>query len=243
MPRQPIQQTYFCQNFSDKEDLVRSSLDDQAQAFLSDQRQQLADVTTIAGLDTWRDNLVVASRQRGGAFGCVLATMVSQLAERDEHNRVQVAGYFAEWRRLVATTPADADRRTARRDAAPDELATGLIAACRAATSWPKRVATSTTWRPHRDGPCPHPILRRPPVNTHRAALLRAQGPSAAHRHDRWGRPLLPCHQPTPVRGRTTRRMPPAHRAHTPADRMTAALRTPTAHRLDPSLYQRRGAR
>ena len=120
----------FYQHFSDKEDLVRSSLDDQAQAFLSDQRQQLADVTTIAGLDTWRDNLVAANRQRGGAFGCVLATMVSQLADRDEHNRVQVAGYFAEWRRLVATTL----RRMQtggqlRRDAAPDELATGLIAA------------------------------------------------------------------------------------------------------------------
>lgn len=120
----------FDQHFSDKEDLVRSSLDDQAQAFLSDQRQQLADVTTIAGLDTWRDNLVAANSQRDGAFGCVLATIVSQLADRDEHNRVQVAGYFAEWRRLVASTL----RRMQtggqlRRDAAPDELATGLIAA------------------------------------------------------------------------------------------------------------------
>jgi TetR/AcrR family transcriptional repressor of nem operon len=120
----------FYQHVSDKEDLVRSNLDDQAQAFLSDQRQQLAVVTTIAGLDTWRDNLVAANRQRGGAFDCVLATMVSQLADRDEHNRVQVAGYFAEWRRLVATTL----RRMQtggqlRRDAAPDELATGLIAA------------------------------------------------------------------------------------------------------------------
>jgi TetR/AcrR family transcriptional repressor of nem operon len=120
----------FYQHVSDKEDLVRSSLDDQAQALLSDQRQQLADITTIAGLDTWRDNLVAANRQRGGAFGCVLATMVSQLADHDEHARIQVAGYFAEWRRLIATTL----RRMQtggqlRRDAAPDELATGLIAA------------------------------------------------------------------------------------------------------------------
>jgi hypothetical protein len=109
---------------------VRSSLDDQAQALLSDQRQQLADVTTIAGLDTWRDNLVAANRQPGGAFGCVLATMVSQLADRDEHTRIQVASYFAEWCRLVATTL----RRMQtggqlRRNADADELATGLIAA------------------------------------------------------------------------------------------------------------------
>jgi TetR/AcrR family transcriptional repressor of nem operon len=120
----------FHQHVSDKEGLVRSSLDHQAQAFLSDQRQQLADVTTMAGLDTWRDHLVAANRQRGGALACVLATMVSQLADHDEHNRAQVAGYFAEWRRLIATTL----RRMQtggqlRSDAAPDELATGLIAA------------------------------------------------------------------------------------------------------------------
>ena len=56
--------------------------------------------------------------------------MVSQLADRDEHARIQVAGYFAEWRRRVATTL----RRMQtggqlRRDADPEELATGLIAA------------------------------------------------------------------------------------------------------------------
>ena len=60
----------------------------------------------------------------------MLGTMVSQLADRDEHARIQVAGYFAEWRRRVATTL----RRMQtggqlRRDADPDELATGLIAA------------------------------------------------------------------------------------------------------------------
>jgi AcrR family transcriptional regulator len=120
----------FHQHFSDKEDLVCSSLDDQAQALLSDQRQQLADVTTVAGLDAWRDSLVAANRQRGGALGCVLATMVSQLTDRDEHIRIQVAGYFAEWRRLVATTLWRMQTSgQLRRDAACDELATGLIAA------------------------------------------------------------------------------------------------------------------
>ena len=56
--------------------------------------------------------------------------MVSRLADRDEHARIQLSGYFAEWRGLVAT----ALRRMQtggqlRRDADPDELATGLIAA------------------------------------------------------------------------------------------------------------------
>jgi TetR/AcrR family transcriptional repressor of nem operon len=109
---------------------VRSNLDDQARALLSDQRKQLAAVTTIAGLDTWRDNLVAAYRHRGGAVDCVLAIMVSRLADRDDDNRVPVAGYFAEWHRLIATTL----RRMQiggqiRCDAAPDDLATGLLAA------------------------------------------------------------------------------------------------------------------
>jgi TetR/AcrR family transcriptional regulator, transcriptional repressor for nem operon len=106
---------------------VRSLLDDRAQALLFDQRQQLAEVTTMAGLDTWRDNLVAA--QRRGAFGCVVGDH-GQLADRDEHARIQVAGYFAEWRRLVATTLQRMQTGgQLSRDADPDELATGLIAA------------------------------------------------------------------------------------------------------------------
>jgi TetR/AcrR family transcriptional regulator, transcriptional repressor for nem operon len=119
----------FYRRFSGKEDLVPSVLDDRAQALLSDQRQQLAEVTTMAGLEKWRDNLVADNRQRGG-FGCVFGTMFSQLADRDEHARIQLAGYLAEWHRMVATTL----RRMQtggqlRRDADPDELATGLIGA------------------------------------------------------------------------------------------------------------------
>jgi len=109
---------------------VRSVLDERAQALLAEQRRELAAVTTVAGLDKWRDNLVAANRQRGGAFGCELGTMVSQLADCDEHARIQLAGYFTEWRNLAAATL----RRLQtggqlRRDADPDELATGLIAA------------------------------------------------------------------------------------------------------------------
>ncbi|WP_457144906.1 TetR/AcrR family transcriptional regulator [Mycobacterium sp. URHB0021] len=125
-----ISKWQFYEHFSDKEDLVRSVLDVRVQALLSDQRRQLAEVTNMAGLDKWRDNLVAANRQRGGAFGCALGTMVSELADRDETCRIQLAGYFAEWRGLAAA----ALRRMQcggelRGDADPDELATGLIAA------------------------------------------------------------------------------------------------------------------
>jgi hypothetical protein len=116
--------------YSSTRKTLRSSFDDQAQALLSDQREQLADVTTIAGLDNWRDNLVAAIRVGGGTFGCVLASMLSRLTDRDEQTRSEVAGYFAEWGRLVAITLRQMQASgQLRRDAAPDALATGLIAA------------------------------------------------------------------------------------------------------------------
>lgn len=109
---------------------MRSVPDNRARAFLSDQRRKLADVDTVAGLGEWRDDLVAASRRRGDALSDVLGTRVVQLSEDGEHARIQLAGYLAEWRRLVAATL----RRMQvsgqlRPDADPDELATGLIAA------------------------------------------------------------------------------------------------------------------
>ena len=107
---------------------MHSVFDGRAQALLFVQRQQLARVTTVADLDTWRDNLVTT--QRSGALGCVLGSTVARLTDDDERLRMQAAGYFAEWRRLVVTTllRLQADGQL-RRDADLDELATGLIAA------------------------------------------------------------------------------------------------------------------
>ncbi|WP_197519447.1 TetR family transcriptional regulator C-terminal domain-containing protein [Mycobacterium sp. E2327] len=117
-------------NSPDEEDVVRSVINEQAQALLRQQRCELQAVTSVADLERWRDRLVTANARRGGAFGCVLGSMVSQLADRDERCRLLLAGYFAEWQRLVAA----ALRRLQTcgelaRDANPEELATGLIAA------------------------------------------------------------------------------------------------------------------
>lgn len=109
---------------------MRSVLNEKAQALLRQQRRELQAVTSVADLERWRDRLVTANGRRGGAFGCELGTMVSQLADRDEPCRLMLAGYFAEWQRLAAA----ALRRLQTcgelgRDANPEELATGLIAA------------------------------------------------------------------------------------------------------------------
>lgn len=118
------------QHFCDKEDFVRSVSHEQVQALLCQQRRELQAVTSVADLERWRDGLVTGNGRRSGAFGCVLGAMVSRLADRDESRRLVPAGYFAEWQRLAA----DALRRLQTRgelgrDANPDELATGLIAA------------------------------------------------------------------------------------------------------------------
>jgi TetR/AcrR family transcriptional repressor of nem operon len=119
---------YLSDCFNNKGRLVHPIFDDRAQELLLDQRQQLAEVTAVADFDTWRDNLVAA--QRRGEISCVLGRMRAQIADGDEGARMQVASYFAEWRRLVISTllrmQADGQLRS---DADVDELATGLIAA------------------------------------------------------------------------------------------------------------------
>jgi TetR/AcrR family transcriptional regulator, transcriptional repressor for nem operon len=117
---------YVC----DKEDLVRSVIHEQAQALLGQQRRELQAVTSLTDLERWRDRLVAANQRRNGAFGCVLGTMVSQLADRDEPCRLLLAGYFAEWQHLAAAALRRLQTRgELGRDANPEELATGLIAA------------------------------------------------------------------------------------------------------------------
>lgn len=109
---------------------MRPASHEQVQALLCQQRRELQAVTSVADLQRWRDGLVAANRRHGGAFGCVLGSMVSQLADRDEPCRLLLAGYFAEWQRLAAA----ALRRLQTcgelgPDADSEELATGLIAA------------------------------------------------------------------------------------------------------------------
>lgn len=109
---------------------MRSVINEQAQALLSQQRRELQAVICLADLERWRDRLIAANGRRSGAFGCVLGTMVSRLADRDETCRLLLAGYFAEWQCLAAA----ALRRLQTcgelgYDANPEELATGLIAA------------------------------------------------------------------------------------------------------------------
>jgi hypothetical protein len=109
---------------------MRFVLDDRAQALLSDTRRQLCEVTTLNGLDTWHDNLVAANLHLEGALGRVLGAGGSLLANHDEDARIRLAGFFAEWRHLAAAALRRMQAsRQLRRDADPDELATGLIAA------------------------------------------------------------------------------------------------------------------
>lgn len=116
----------FYRHFASKEDLIRAVLNDRTQSLLADQRQQLNEVTSMAGLDQWRDRIVAASQQRGKTLGNV----AFHLADHSEVSRNQLARYFAEWHGLVAVTLRRMQvNGQLHRHADPDELATGLIAA------------------------------------------------------------------------------------------------------------------
>lgn len=116
-------------NTCDEEELVRSVIHVQAHALLEQQRRELQAVTSLADLERWGNRVAVGER-RDGALGGVLATMVSQLADRDEPCRVMLAGYFAEWQSLTAAALRRLQAYGELGHAAnPEELATGLIAA------------------------------------------------------------------------------------------------------------------
>jgi AcrR family transcriptional regulator len=117
-------------HFPDKEVLINQVVQLQARQLIEDQRQQLQRVSSLRGLERWRDALVRRNALSDGAYGCPLGSLASELVDRDDDIRLAFARHFEEWLGLLAT---GLDRmRTSgvlRPDADPYRLATGLMAA------------------------------------------------------------------------------------------------------------------
>lgn len=116
--------------FPDKAALVHAVLDARAKQVLERERGSLERLRSFHGLERWRDSLVHNNALMGGAYGCALGSMASELSDQDEAARVALAGHFAAWEKLIA----DGLRRMRdagdlHPDADPDRLATGLMAA------------------------------------------------------------------------------------------------------------------
>lgn len=116
--------------FPDKEALVREVIELQAEQLLEQQGQQLQRLNSIRGLERWRDAIVQRNISRGGAYGCPLGSLASEVADQNHDQRTALADHFRTWESLLSSGLA---RMRAsgllRPEADPERLATGLMAA------------------------------------------------------------------------------------------------------------------
>lgn len=117
-------------HYPDKDALMRDVVGLRASEVLEWNRQYLMRLTSVRGLERWRDALVERVALRGGANGCPLGSLAGELADQDEELRVSLARHFAEWEDLLrAGFERMRDAGVLRPDADPAALATGLMAA------------------------------------------------------------------------------------------------------------------
>ncbi|MFI7672199.1 TetR/AcrR family transcriptional regulator [Actinophytocola sp. NPDC049390] len=117
-------------HFADKEQLVRAVVAARAAQVLERERGYLQRLKSFQGLVRWRNALVQRNALQNGAYGCGLGSMASELADQDEPARSTLAESFAEWEGLLAAgLRRMQDGGVLRRNADPERLATGLMAA------------------------------------------------------------------------------------------------------------------
>jgi TetR/AcrR family transcriptional repressor of nem operon len=117
-------------HFPDKKALVHAVIDLRGQQVLDRETQRLERLGSFSGLVRWRDALVQVNSLQGGAYGCALGSMASELADTDEQARASLAGLFLAWEGLLAAgLRRMQDRGTLSTGADPDGLAVGLMTA------------------------------------------------------------------------------------------------------------------
>jgi hypothetical protein len=95
-----------------------------------DRFRRRAEVTTLAGLQRWRDALVERNALREGRYGCPLGSLANEVADQDSTARDKLHDLFTAWQQLFE----DLLRRFQRDGVLPPDidvarLATGFVAA------------------------------------------------------------------------------------------------------------------
>lgn len=85
--------------FSDKRDLIRAVVAHQTDSIIGGQAR--ANLETLDGFRSWRDEIVDYHRRLYGRGGCPLGSLGSQLAETDPDIRVEVAAGFDCWEATI----------------------------------------------------------------------------------------------------------------------------------------------
>ncbi len=82
--------------FADKDALVLAVIQRQTECVLGTEGASPRDLTSIAALRRWRDIVVEQARERDGAGGCPLGSLVSELAETPR-SRAALDEGFTRW--------------------------------------------------------------------------------------------------------------------------------------------------
>jgi len=116
--------------FSDKAALVRAVIQYQSDRVVGGQEPSLARLDSIQGLRAWRDAVVLMQRQAQCRGGCPIGSLASELADRDEQARADIAAGFERWHAAICGgLHAMQERGHLAAHANPDDLALATLAA------------------------------------------------------------------------------------------------------------------
>ena len=117
-------------HFADKEALVRDVIALQSEFVIDREQRQLQRLSSFGGLERWRTALVQNNALDDGAYGCVLGSLASELADQNDEARFALAATFTAWEGLIAEGLRRMQQNGALSETAdPERLATGLLAA------------------------------------------------------------------------------------------------------------------
>lgn len=113
--------------FADRDALVAAAVARRCALVLDELTQLLGGVATLAELERTLGGFVAVYEQR--LSGCPIGTLASEVAERNEGARVEVAAAFDAWEGLFADAlERMRERGELRAEASPQTLATALLA-------------------------------------------------------------------------------------------------------------------
>jgi TetR/AcrR family transcriptional repressor of nem operon len=117
--------------FTDKGALVRAVIGWQARAALDlHLLPELGELDSFAALDLWAELHIARQKRSPGRAGCPFGALAGELAEPDDATRAELACGFARWVELFRHgLRLMRQRGELRKEADPDELATGLLSA------------------------------------------------------------------------------------------------------------------
>ncbi|ORJ64892.1 TetR/AcrR family transcriptional regulator [Mycobacterium simiae] len=88
--------------FDNKDALIGEVIKTQFGRVIAAQEPLLRELSSWEGLQRWCDHLVAMVRETQGIGGCPLGSLVSELADRSESARQQLARSFAEWQSYLS---------------------------------------------------------------------------------------------------------------------------------------------